>query len=407
MNDLNSHFYTWNKSGSSNVTVELEDDSLRDGLQAAFVKPVNITQKLALLENILEVGVQHVVLGYPATSNEDYRDCEQMLTSEVASAGRDYWLLSRTNRQDIRKVLDLRDSTGRDVGVSLFIGVNPLRRTIENWNWQESLRHISDQLQVLKNEKVKFSFNIEDATRTPPQDIKEILDLVLCYSPYSFAVCDTVGDAHPDAALKLISFIKNEIDAQQSSSKILWHGHNDKGLALANSLAAVEAGAQIVSGSFFSLGERAGNVSLEQVALYLNEKYSTKYNLKNLPKFAELIETILDFELPDNLPLVGRRCFATGLGVHASAILKAKNIDPDLAERIYNGVAPSLVGRNIEVVFNPSSGRANLRFMLKILNSNIEEDQFEKIFCFLKSEKGTYDLDSLSKKMYQIIGKGI
>ncbi len=156
-------------------------------------------------------------------------------------------------------------------------------------------------------------------------------------------------------------FIREVVDATGEEVKVDWHGHRDRGLAVINSLAAAEAGADRLHGTALGIGERVGNTPIDLLLVNMQLLGWIDRDLSKLPEYCDLVARSTGVPLPDNYPVVGRDAFRTGTGVHAAAIIKAREKGDDwLADRIYSGVPASLVGRRQEIEVGPMSGRSNV-----------------------------------------------
>jgi 2-isopropylmalate synthase len=179
-------------------------------------------------------------------------------------------------------------------------------------------------------------------------------------------LCDTVGHATPDGTRALVRFTKDCLRRRGARGvKIDWHGHNDRGMAEANAIFALEAGAHRVHGCANGIGERVGNAAIEVLLLNLQLLGWAHVDLKRLLEYATLAAEAVGFEIPPNAPLVGKDAFRTATGVHAAAIAKARaRGDRWLADRIYSAVPAGELGRDQEVGIGPLSGMSNVRYWL-------------------------------------------
>src|SRR5262249_14174575 len=134
----------------------------------------------------------------------------------------------------------------------------------------------------LRSRGCRFGVSLEDSSRTPAEDLSRVIDVAAGAGAEYLTVCDTAGDATPDGARRLVRFVLDRIAGTGKRMAITWHGHNDRGLGLANALAAAEAGAAVISGTFLGIGERCGNTALEQVIAYLHAHGATGYRVDTL-----------------------------------------------------------------------------------------------------------------------------
>ncbi len=211
----------------------------------------------------------------------------------------------------------------------------------------------------LFDNNTKFGISLEDASRTPPRDIELAIGTAIDAGAASISICDTVGECTPDGAAKLTEFCMKQIEKAGIHIDMVWHGHNDKGLSLANAMAAAMAGAQTISGTFSGLGERAGNTPLEQIIMLLFQAGNTQFDLTSLSPYCRKLAEYTHTPIPANTPLTGSQAFATSAGTHAAAILKARQLGQNFEDYVFSGVPASVLGRIQDVIIGPASGRAN------------------------------------------------
>jgi 2-isopropylmalate synthase len=200
-------------------------------------------------------------------------------------------------------------------------------------------------------------------------------------------LCDTVGHATPQGAFNLVKFAVDEI-VKPSGEKIRvdWHGHNDRGLAVANSLYAAAAGADQIHAAALSLGERVGNTPMELMLVNLRLLGIIDRDLSNLKKYSDAVAAATGTPIPPNYPVVGRDAFRTATGVHASAIAKAyKRNDPELANAIYSGVPSHLFGLDQVIEIGPLSGKSNVIFWLEKRGLPVTDELVERIYSGAKA----------------------
>ncbi|HLF57034.1 MAG TPA: 2-isopropylmalate synthase, partial [Thermoanaerobaculia bacterium] len=203
-------------------------------------------------------------------------------------------------------------------------------------------------------------------------------------------VADTVGHATPHGTRNLVSFLRGVVDATGEQVAIDWHGHNDRGLAIANCMAAVEAGADRVHGTVLGVGERVGNAQLDQILVNFELLGWSRRNLAPLAGLCALVASATEVAIADCYPIVGRDAFRTQTGVHAAAILKAKaKGDVWLADRIYSGIPAALVGRKQEIEIGPMSGQANVVYWLAERGIPADPELVQELFRAGKEASST------------------
>ena len=184
----------------------------------------------------------------------------------------------------------------------------------------------------------------EDTTRARPEHLKAIYRSAIEEGAHAICLSDTCGHATPAGVRNLVRFVKEEI-VGSLPIRIDWHGHNDRGLGVANAIAAFEAGADQLHGSVLGIGERSGNVAMDQLLVNLSLMQRWQGDLTGLPSLAERVAELCGFSIPVNYPVLGRDAFRTATGVHAAAIVKAlRQGDVALADAVYSGVPAALGG---------------------------------------------------------------
>jgi 2-isopropylmalate synthase len=195
-----------------------------------------------------------------------------------------------------------------------------------------------------------------------------------------------VGHATPRGAYNLVKFAIEEV-VKPSGEKIRvdWHGHNDRGLAVANSMAALAAGADQVHAVALALGERVGNTPMEVMLVNLRLLGLIDRDLSRLKEYSETVARATNTVIPPNYPIVGRDAFRTQTGVHAAAIAKAyKRNDVELANMIYSGVPAHLFGLEQIIEIGPMSGRSNIIFWLGKHGIGATDDLVDRILAGAK-----------------------
>jgi 2-isopropylmalate synthase len=211
-------------------------------------------------------------------------------------------------------------------------------------------------------------------------------------------VCDTVGHATPEGAAALIRFIKSIVEESGEDVKVDWHGHQDRGLGVINSIAAFEAGADRLHGSALGVGERVGNAPLDQLLVNLQLMGYIDRDLSNLSKYCEVASEATGIPIPINYPVFGRDAFRTATGVHAAAVIKAfRKGDEWLADAVYSGVPAKMFGREQLIEIGPMSGKSNVVFWLEQKGIEPTEERVERIFNHAKQQNATLTDEEIMK----------
>jgi isopropylmalate/homocitrate/citramalate synthase len=275
---------------------------------------------------------------------------------------------ARTVEADIKPILEIADKTGQEIEVMAFIGSSPIRHYVEAWDLSRMTRLVEDSVRLAVDRGLPVTFVTEDTTRSDPGTLETLLKAAMGVGARRLCLCDTVGHATPNGTTTLVRFTRELIakEGLQDEVGIDWHGHNDRGLGITNTIYAIEAGADRVHGTALGIGERVGNASMELILLNLKLLgLFPDQDISKLPEYSATASRCMRHDIPRNYPIVGRDAFRTATGVHAAAIVKAKKKgDDDLADRIYSGVPASLVGRHQEIEIAHTSGAANVQAWL-------------------------------------------
>jgi 2-isopropylmalate synthase len=216
-------------------------------------------------------------------------------------------------------------------------------------------------------EGLPVMFVTEDTTRASPETLTALYANAIRWGARRLCLADTVGHATPDGVRALVRFVREEIIAPSGESVQLdWHGHRDRGLGLANSLAAIEAGADRVHGTALGIGERVGNAEMDLLLINLKLLGAHRHDLSRLPEYSRLASRAVGVPIPPSYPVLGEDAFRTGTGVHAAAIVKARRKGHAwLADRIYSGVPAGDFGLAQRIEISHVSGLSNVRCWLE------------------------------------------
>ncbi|MBO6941050.1 MAG: 2-isopropylmalate synthase [Deltaproteobacteria bacterium] len=371
MSEADELIYDWNevdRGGPLEVKrdFELHDETLRDGIQNPSVVDPGIGDKLEILHLLDEVGVDTTDVGLPGAGPRAFEDvltlcqeiAEQKMHIQPTCAG-------RTLVADIAPMVEVSQKAGIPVEVMTFIGSSPIRQLAEDWSPSLIIERSIAAIDFAVKEGLPVNFVTEDTTRSRPDLLRDLFRAAIDHGATRLTVCDTVGHSTPDGVRALIEFTREVIDSTGADVKIDWHGHNDRGLALVNSIFALEYGADRVHGCILGIGERVGNAPLDQILINLKLLGLIDTDLSKLSALATKVSTATRFPIPINYPVVGEDAFRTATGVHAAAIIKAQAKGDDfLADRVYSGVPAGMFGREQEICIGPMSGASNITYWL-------------------------------------------
>ena len=364
--------YDWNTSAGPEIppdrTVLLDDETLRDGLQNPSVHDPSIEEKIRILHLMEDVGINSVNIGLPGAGPRAYADTEALAREIVNSRMKIRPnCAARTHVNDIRPVAEISQKVGIRIEAATFLGSSPIRRLVEDWSVEHLQRLTEEAVSFAVREGLPSMYVTEDTMRTDPATVKALYTTAIRAGARAIVLCDTVGHATPRGAFNLVKFALEEI-VKPCGEKIRvdWHGHNDRGLAIANSLAALAAGADQVHAAANALGERVGNTPMELMLVNLRLMGLVNRDLSKLKEYSDTVARATHTTVPPNYPVFGRDAFRTATGVHAAAIIKAyRKGSPALADQVYSGVPANLFGLEQVVEIGPMSGRSNVIFWLE------------------------------------------
>ena len=373
--------------------VWFDDETLRDGLQSPSARNPTIEQKIELLTYMEKLGIQKVDLGLPGAGPFHIEHIDAMLNHIVEN---DYKIRPgaavRTVISDIEPLVDLQAKYEIQIQASAFLGTSPIRQYAENWTMEKLISTMDKAVGFAIDNDIPVMFVTEDTTRSRPEDVKQIYTRALELGADRLCVCDTCGHVTPNGTKQLLTFIQDEVipDAgfKRREIEINWHGHQDRGLGVANNLAAVEAGADVLHGTALGVGERAGNAPLDQTLVNLSLMGVIDNDLTLLNEYMNKAHEYVEVALPRNYPVFGEDAFETGTGVHASAVIKAmKKGNHWLADRVYSGVPAQDFGLQQIIRIGHMSGRSNIIWWLENNGFEANDDLVGHLFEVAKSKR--------------------
>jgi 2-isopropylmalate synthase len=384
--------YDWNTAGGfvfpAVGPVTLDDETLRDGLQNPSVRNPSIGEKIEILHLMEALGIEMANIGLPAAGPRARADAEA-LALEIANSRMKIRAncAARTVEDDLRPIAEISQRAGIPVEAGTFIGSSPVRRYVEGWTTDFLLRTVEKAVKFGVAQGLPVMFVTEDTTRADPETVKALYSTAIRCGARSIVLCDTVGHATPMGAYNLVKFVREQIvEPSGEAVRIDWHGHCDRGLAVANSFAAIAAGANQVQTVTNSLGERVGNTPTELMLVNMQLMKMIDRDLSQLQKYCETVARATGTVIPPNYPVVGRDAFRTATGVHAAAVIKAqKKGDPGLADLVYSGVPASMIGMEQVIEVGPMSGKSNVVYWLERHAIPVDEALVDRILGAAKA----------------------
>jgi isopropylmalate/homocitrate/citramalate synthase len=396
--------YDWNNRHPPGLTppgpapinpVLINDETLRDGLQSPSVRDPSIAEKIEILHLMEALGINSLALGLPGAGPRAV-EAVTALAREIASQKMKIRAncAARTHENDIRPIAQIVQKTGLPIEAATFIGSSPIRRFTENWTDDFLLQTTEKAVQYAVSLGLDVMYVTEDTTRCDPETVKRLYATAIRCGARAICICDTAGHATPQGAQALVRFVIDEV-VKPSGEKIRvdWHGHSDRGLAIANSLAAIVAGANCVHGCAIGLGERVGNTPIDQMLVNLKLMGIAPWDQQDLTKlkpYCQAASRATGVPIPANYPVVGDDAFRTATGVHAAAIIKAyRKDDVVLANSVYSGVPSHLFGMDQIIDIGPMSGKSNVTWWLERRGIPATDGLVDRIFQKAKASDHT------------------
>jgi isopropylmalate/homocitrate/citramalate synthase len=258
---------------------------------------------------------------------------------------------------------------------------------VENWSLGELLEQLDDAATLARSLGLEYRIAFEDSTRAFPEDLADALNVAMGTKTTCVVLNDTAGASLPDGAYSHVNFARRRLEESAPKTSLMWHGHGDQGLALANALAAVEGGASIISGTVLGIGERCGNIPLEQAMALAAAVGAPSIEPRALPDLCAQFAAAVGVAIPVNAPLVGADAFSTATGTHAAAVLKAMALGSEWADAVYSGVSAAVLGREQTLLIGPNSGRAAVRNALANVGLSVEQRVVDAVLTYCRERR--------------------
>ena len=372
---------------SANQHVDVDDETLRDGLQGTQVESHPTTEGKKIYLDWVSRFVEHADIGFPGSEEEHQKEIEELI--KYAVTRRLDITLSCAARgaalEDVKPIIDISHNLdGYLLEADIFLDGSTYRSLKEGWDRKEKLDKLSENIKLLKQHKLPVMFVAERATSTSPEELFEICQLAADLGVERICLADTQGCADPQAITNIFRWGFSELGKKYR--EIIWdfHGHNDLNLGVANCLTAVQEGVNRIHATKFCIGERAGNVDLATILLILNLHGFRNIDLQRLQEFSRVASDVLHIAIPKNAPVIGESAFATSSGVHSAPLDKSE----DEVSDIYFPYHPGLVGRKPKVEVGRFSGAATVRYKLKSLGIQPIDGMVDEILHEAKNERG-------------------
>lgn len=344
--------------------VMIDDTTLREGEQTPGVI-FSVQDKVRIARHLDRIGIQRIEAGFPAASEGEKRAVKAIIAEKLNMK---IFGFARAVKSDIDAVVDcgcygvMMSFPPSDIHLKYKLGITR----------EEYLKKAVECVRYAKSQGLYITYSAEDSIRTDPDFLLTMFKTVIENGVDCPRIVDTLGLATPNTIKKYVSAVKSITDLP-----IEIHCHNDHGLALANSLAAMEAGASIISCAVNGIGERAGIAATEEVIINLHNFYEVKsFRMKNLYSLCKLVEEISRIKFVPNKPVCGENIFSHTSGIHQAAVLKHPVT--------YEPYPPELIGRTRKLILGKLSGSHAVRAKLKEFGINADEMKVKKITEMVK-----------------------
>jgi methanogen homocitrate synthase len=345
--------------------VHVYDSTLRDGEQMPGIA-FSMDEKLAIARALDGARIPEIEAGFPSVSQTEFESIKAIVDLDLDA---EISVLSRCCEPDLDRVrqLDL------DL-VMLFIATSDIHmRDKLCQDRKEVMNKASNALDYCKDHGIPFSFSSEDTTRSDLGFVRDVNWMAVERGAKRIGITDTVGCATPEAMTHIVEFLREDLPCYVSV-----HCHNDFGLANSNAIAGVMAGATHVATTVNGIGERAGNVPLQEFVMTMEAMYnvSTGMDLTKLTGISRLVEEIAKVPLHPNQPITGHNVFAHESGIHVAAV----HANPFT----YEPVTPESVGNERRILMGKHTGHRAIRYVLAERGMEYTSDQLEEIYLEVK-----------------------
>lgn len=343
----------------------INDTTLRDGEQAPFVA-FNTKEKIQIAKLLHANGADELEIGIPAMGKKEQSDIKEILALKL---GIPLMTWNRAILADLEASLECGVKT-----VDLSIPVSDMLINIKYKSDKKAiLKNLEQTISVAKKEGLFVCIGAEDSSRWDIDFVKDVVSLAEGLGADRFRYCDTVGILTPMKTYNEIQKLKS-----LTTLEIEMHTHNDFGMATANAIAGLEAGASSVNTTVIGLGERAGNASFEQVLMSLQHQFNQprEINSSKLKQLVKFVSVAAKKELSDSMPIMGKHIFAHESGIHASGMIKN--------DSAYEPFAPSVVGLKRDFPIGKHSGGATLTYHLKNQGIDAEYNKVQELLPLVR-----------------------
>ncbi len=346
---------------------ELNDETLRDGLQSPSVKDPTLEQKMRLLHLMNGLGIAAADIGLPGAGVNAAQQIEALVREITTNKMKIRPNCAvRTVISDIEALVRISERAGVPIEACTFIGSSPIRQMVEDWTLEHLLKLTEDAVSFAVKNGLPVMYVTEDTTRAHPETVRQLYTTAIRAGAKRICVCDTVGHATPIGVRNLLHHVRAIVAEVNPEVRIDWHGHSDRGLGIPNTMMAIASGVDRVHATALGIGERCGNTPMDQLMVNLKLEGLYDGSLEHLSEYVHLASEATGTAIPRNYPIFGEDAFRTATGVHAAAIIKAlRKGNLALADAVYSGVPAHMVGEKQKVEIGYMSGASNVNYWLE------------------------------------------
>ena len=356
--------------------IKIFDTTLRDGEQSPGVN-LNKEEKLEIAKQLERLGVDVIEAGFPASSEGDFQ-AVKLIADTIKNST--VTALARTKKNDIDRAYEALKNTANP-RIHIFLATSPIHREYKLKMDKETVVKTSvDMVSYAKTMFNEVEWSAEDASRTELDFLAEIIEGVIDAGATIINLPDTVGYSTPEEYGQMFKYVKENVP-NIDQAILSTHCHNDLGLAVSNSIAGIENGAEQIEVSINGIGERAGNASLEELAVLLHIRndvygYQTNLVLNEIKRTSDVVSKLTGMAVQANKAVIGRNAYAHEAGIHQDGMLKNSET--------YEIISPALVGVSSEesntLFLGKHSGRHAFKDKVKSFGIELTTDELSTAF---------------------------
>lgn len=373
------------------------DETIRDGLQIPFAPPLSVAQRSACVAFMQRVGIGDFIAGMHSRGVPEHSDEVMRIVGGAGAVGgageqrRPFpWILLRADLDDVNDFIERYGEWTDGVGANFFVCASRIRMWAEDWTLESQIGRLRRCLDRVAGRFAHVRLALEDATRTDPATIAAVLDALKPYRIERLAIADTAGVATPESVARLVPFFSAHLGGFASTPMLEWHGHNDRGLAVANSLQAWRSGCRFLHGTMMGIGERNGNAALEQLLVNVGIDFADLADWSALAEYHAFVKPLFGDLVAESAPFFGAHSLATSTGTHAAAMLKASRKGADeLSKLLFSPRSPISIARPVRYLVSPNTGHLGTAAALQSLGLPSNDAAIERVLALARQHRRT------------------